>query len=138
MTIIWCVVLEIWSTTEKILCHFGPFFALLTTKNPEIKILKNWKTPGDIMILHKFTKNHYHMLHCSWDMMCDGCIFFHFGLFFVLLPPPNESKNKKNRLEITFYTCIPKIRIAWCTVPEIWCATEGRMEKVTYRGGCPT
>ena len=26
--------------------------------------------------------------------------------------------------------------IRWCTVPEIWCTTEGRMEKVTYRGGC--
>ena len=36
--------------------------------------------------------------------------------------------------------------IRWCTVPEIWCATDGwtdrqaeeQMEKVTYRGGCPT
>ena len=29
MTIIWCMVPEIWSMTDKIFCHLGPFFALL-------------------------------------------------------------------------------------------------------------
>ena len=29
MTIIWCVIPEIWSTTHRIFCHFGLFFALL-------------------------------------------------------------------------------------------------------------
>ena len=29
MTIIWCMVPEIWSSTDRIFCHFGPFFALL-------------------------------------------------------------------------------------------------------------
>ena len=29
MTIIWCMVPEILSATDRIFCHFGPFFALL-------------------------------------------------------------------------------------------------------------
>ena len=30
MTIIWCMVPELWSTKDRIFCHFGLFFALLT------------------------------------------------------------------------------------------------------------
>ena len=45
-------------------------------------------------------------------------------------------KKRKRCLEISsFCTCIPKIMITWCTVPEIWCATDRqtdrRTEKVT-------
>ena len=29
-TVIWCMVLEIWSATDRIFCRFGPFSALLT------------------------------------------------------------------------------------------------------------
>ena len=130
MTIIWCMVPEIWSMTDIIFCHSGPFFALLPLYGPrKSKFSKKWKkhlkilsfykhkwqsydvwflrygvqqteffvildhflpfyppnnpknqnfekmkkTPGDIIILHKCTKNHDHMLHCSWDMARDGC-----------------------------------------------------------------
>ena len=31
------------------------------------------RAPGDIIILHKCTKNHDHMLYCSSDMVCDRC-----------------------------------------------------------------
>ena len=51
-------------------CHFWTVFCpftLLTTW--KIKLLKNWKkTPGDIIILNKCTKNYDHMLYCSLDM----------------------------------------------------------------------
>ena len=41
---------------------FCPFTSLTTRK---IKIKKKRKkAPGDIIILHKFTKNHDHMLYC--------------------------------------------------------------------------
>ena len=51
----------------------------------------------------------------------------------------NKQTNKQKRhLEISFYTCVPKTMIRWCTVPEIWCTTDRWTEKVTYRGGCPT
>ena len=135
---------------------FCPFIPLTVQK---IKILKKWKkTPRDIIIIYKITKNHDHTLHCSWDTARDGCIFiFHFGLFFALLPSQRPKKikilkNGKKHLEmLSFYTCEPKIIITWCTGPEIWCATdvwtEGktdrqsdiyRWDKVTYKGGCLT
>ena len=44
MKIIWSMVLEIWSATDRIFSHFGPFFAFLTHKQPrKSKILKNEK-----------------------------------------------------------------------------------------------
>ena len=65
-----------------ILAIFCSFTPLATQK---IKILKKWrKKTGDIIILHECTKNPDHMLHCSWDMVLDGC---NFGLFSALLPP---------------------------------------------------
>ena len=126
---------------------FCPFTPLTTRK---MKILKTYKkTPWDIIILYKCTQNHGHMLYYSWDMARDRCkcSFFYFGLFLPFYAP-NSSKNQnfkkmKECLEISsFYTCVPKIMIRWRTVPEIWCATDGRTdgrtEIVTYRGGCPT
>ena len=63
--------------------------------------------------------------------------------YFLPFYPTNDRKIKiskkwKKSLEISsFYTCVPKIMITRCTVPEIWCAkdrrTDRRMEKVTYR-----
>ena len=38
------------------------------------------------------------------------------------------SKKWKKHLEISFYTCVPKIVIRWCTLPEIWCATDRRTD----------
>ena len=50
---------------------FWLFYTPITTQR--IKILKNWKkTPGSIIILHNCTKNHDHMLYCSWDTACYG------------------------------------------------------------------
>ena len=42
---------------------FLPVYPPNTPKNKNFE--KNEKTPGDIIILHKCTKNHDHMLHCS-------------------------------------------------------------------------
>ena len=37
------------------------------------------------------------------------------------------SKKWKKHHEISsFYTCVPKIMIRWCTAPEIWCVTDGQ------------
>ena len=52
-----------------------------------------------------------------------------FTSFFALYPPKNLKNQNfekwKNLLEISsFYTCAPKIRIIWCTVPEIWSETD--------------
>ena len=71
------------------------------------------KTFGDIIILHKCTKNHDHMLYCSWDMAHDRCNIFLFGLFFPFYPSislkkQNEKKNEKRKTPgdiIIFHMC---------------------------------
>ena len=51
---------------------FCPFTPLTAQKIKNLK--KNMKkTLGDIIILHTCTKNHDHMLYCSWDMAHDRC-----------------------------------------------------------------
>ena len=78
----------------------------------------------------------------------DVIVSFHFGIFLfypLIALKIKIFKKRKKHLEISFYICVPKILIRWCTVPEIWCATDGRtdrqtggrMEKVKYRGGYP-
>ena len=58
-----CTVPEIWSTTEKIFCHFEPFFTLLCPatlpkQTRESQFWKNEKKRLDIITLYKCTKNH--------------------------------------------------------------------------------
>ena len=80
-----------WEVQQKdFFCHHRPFFLPLyspnSSKNENIKNMK--KTVRNIISLHKSTKNHNHMLYSSWDMAHDGCnCYFHFGLYFYLLPP---------------------------------------------------
>ena len=94
-----------------ILDHF--FLPFYLPKKP-----KKSQAPGDIIILHKCTKNHDHMLYCSWDIACDRCklLFFILG-FYLPFYPSNRSKNQnfkkwKKCLEISsLYTHVPKIMI---------------------------
>ena len=111
------------------------FWAIFSTFTPltawKIKIEKK-KTPGDIIILHKCTKNHDYMLYCSWDMARDRCnCYFSFWAIFLPFYSSNSPKNQilkkifKKCLEISsFYTGISKIMIRWCMVPEIWCVAD--------------
>ena len=50
------------------------FWPLTPLTAQKLKISQKWKkkTPGGTIILQKCTKNHDHMLYCSWDMTCDG------------------------------------------------------------------
>ena len=58
--------LEIWSTTDIIFSHFGPFFALLLPNNPENQNLKKMKKmPENIIISHKCAINDNHMMYDS-------------------------------------------------------------------------
>ena len=46
------------------------------------------KTPWDIIILNKYTKNHDHMLCCSWNMTHDRCnCYFSFWAIFCPFTP---------------------------------------------------
>ena len=101
-----------------VFCLFTP----LTT--PKIKIFKIWKkkkknnNPGDIIILHKCTKNHDHVLQCSLDIAHNGCNYFSFWAKFCPFTSLTtwkikiKKKKMKKCLEISsFYMCVPKIMI---------------------------
>ena len=81
--------------------------------------------------MKKYTKNHDHMPYCSWDMVRDECnCYFSFWAIFPFYPrnsPRNQNlkKKRKKRLEISFYTSVPKIMIRH-TVLEIRRATDKR------------
>ena len=140
--IICCTVHEIWCMTDVIIFHFGPFFALLPPFFHffKIKILKKWKeTPRDIIILHKCTKNHDHMLYYLWDMACDRCNCY-FSFWAILYPfTPNRPKNqnfKNHHLDMCTTNYNQMMYGSWDMVCNGW--TDRRTEKVTYRGGSPT
>ena len=62
---------------------FCPFCPPNSPKNQNL--IKKKKTPGDIIILHKCTKNRAHMLYCSWDMVRDRCNWY-FSFWAVFCP----------------------------------------------------
>ena len=77
---------------------FCPFTPLTTRK---MKILKTYKkTPWDIIILHKCTQNHDHMLYYSWDIARDRCkcSFFYFGLFLPFYSSKNQNFKKMKKV----------------------------------------
>ena len=118
--------------SDRIFCYFGPFFALLHPKNSKNQNFEKMKqVPRDIIILHKCTKNHDHMLYCSWDMNHDRCnCYFSFWAMFcpftsLTAQKMKVSKKWKKYLEISsFYASVPKIMIIWYIVPEIWCVMD--------------
>ena len=67
------------------------------------------KTPGDIIILHKFTKNHDHIYFTVPEIwrVTDIIGIFYFGLFFALLKPLTAQKikikKKKRRKKVWRY-----------------------------------
>ena len=121
--------IEIWSATDRIFSHFGPFSALLPppNNNPENENFENMKkSPEDTIILHKCTINDNHMMDGSWNMMCNKQNFLsYWAIFcpFTLLTTQRVKtlKKWKEHLEISsLNTSEPKIIIICYTVPEIW------------------
>ena len=95
MKVIWHMVPEISGATDRIFCHFGPFFALLPPWRPRKS--KFWKIEKNTWRYHHFT--HVHPKWQSWCMVPDiwsatDRIFCHFGSIFVLLPPYGPRKSK--------------------------------------------
>ena len=87
MIIIWCMVPEIWSVTDRIFCHFWLLFCSFTLPTPQkIKILKKGKNCLKILSFYS-TINYNYMMYGSWDMECDWQEFFViFDCFFALSP----------------------------------------------------
>ena len=121
-----------WTEFFVILDHFLLFYPSNNLKNQNFEKLK--KTSGYIIILHRCTINDNHMMYGPWDIKWTDKIFVILHLFCPFIPPNNpkiqnfkkNEKQKQKRLEISwFYIHVPKIMIRWCTVPKIWCATDG-------------
>ena len=125
MTIIWCMVPEIWSMTDTIFCHFGWFLALLPPLQPKnSKFWKNKKTPGDIITLqiHKWQSYDVWFLRYGAWQTEFFVILDHFCIFTPLTTQKIKILKKwKQSLEILlFYTGVPKMTIILGMVPEIW------------------
>ena len=57
---------ETWSITDRILCHFGPFFVFLPPNNPKNQNFEKMKkAPGGIIILHMCTITENHVMYGS-------------------------------------------------------------------------
>ena len=141
---------------DRISCYFGPFFALLSTppplnpenqnfekmrkkthKKPKPKNKIKKKQPGDIIILHHAPKI---MIICYAvpDIWCETNLIFIFNLgYFLRFYPhngPKKSKvlqNESKYQEISsLYKCVPKTMITINLVPEIWCVTDRRMDRL--------
>ena len=104
---IWCTVPEIWSETDIIFGHSGPFFVLLPTMDLENQNFEKMKKKhGNIFILQMCTINESHMMYGSWDMEYNRQNFFVIlDHFFALLTPLTICKIKilkkwKNHQEI--------------------------------------
>ena len=127
---VWFLIYEAWQTIFfVILDRFLSFCLSNNPKNQNFEKLK--KTPGDIVILHKRTKNHDHILYCSLDMARNtfNCYFSFWATFctFIFLTAQKiKIKEKwKKLLEISlFYNSVPKIMIICYTVPERWCVAD--------------
>ena len=121
MTIIWCMVPEIWSATDRIFCRFGPFlpFYPLTTQKA-----KFWKNEKNCLRYYHFTYVYYKWQ--SYDKWFLKDVAQH-TQFSVILDYFFPFKNEIKDLKISFYTCVLKMMygmIIWCMVPEMWSMTE--------------
>ena len=100
------------------------------------KFQNNEKTPGDIIILHKCTKNHDHILYCPWDTAHDTCnccySFWVFFTPFTLLTAQKTKfqKNEKNPGDIIIlHNCTKHydqmIYGSWDMLGHRWSARKG-------------
>ena len=88
-----------------------PFTPLTTRKIKNDKKWKKKKNPGDIIILHKCTKNHDHILYCFSDMAREGSFWTAYWPFTppLMVQRFKFSKKWKKHLKISsFYACVPK------------------------------
>ena len=87
--IIWGMVLDIQNETDRIFCHFGPFFALLQTikskTNHKIKILKNERS---IFRSYHFTRVYQKLRSYLWFLRYKArqTVFLSFWVIFCLWP----------------------------------------------------
>ena len=116
MIIIWCMVPEICSTTDRIFVNLNLFFPF----NQKIKIMKNEKnTQRYYYLTHVYQKWHsydvWFLRYGTWQTKLLA-ILGHPLPFYLTNNPKNQNfKKKKKCSEISsFCTSAPKIMIIYC------------------------
>ena len=88
------------SMTDRIFCHFGPFFAFLPPEKPKYQNFENLKKCLEISLFDTSVPKIMIICYTVPEIWCmtDVVIIFHFGLLSALLPAyqPKKSKFKKN------------------------------------------
>ena len=132
-----------------VIFHFGLFFAVLSPNLP-----KNWTFKKKSRKTHwryhhvaqVYQKSWSYMLYCSWGMVHDrcNCYFWFWAIFSPFTPLTAKkieiSKKWKNGWIYHHFTHMNQklwfddVRLLRYGVQR----TDGRTEKVTQRGGCPT
>ena len=99
----WFLRYEAWQILFFVILDcFLPFYVPNNPKNWNFEKLEKKKMPGDIIILRKWTKNHDHILYCSWYMARNGCnCYISFWAIFCPFTPLiaqkiNILQNEKN------------------------------------------
>ena len=112
------------------------FYPFTPPNNPENqnfeKIKRNaWKYHYLTQVYHKWQS--YDVWFVRYGAQQNFLLFWAIFCRFTSLTAQkiNISKKWKKLLEISFYTCVPKIMIRWCIVPEISCAMDGQMDRWT-------
>ena len=123
-TIIWGTAFELQSETDRIYFHFRPFFTIYrgTPDNSENQNFEKMK------MSYLFTLVYQKSLLYDVSFLRNGMQQTTFCRFVELLPhdwPKIKiwKKWKKHLKILSFYTCVPWMKIIWCMVPEIWCVT---------------
>ena len=103
----------------KIICTpdmmYGSWDMKFSRQNYSELFRKNqkWKkNPGDVIILHKCTKNHDHLLYFLKDVSRDGCncLFFICAIFSSFTPlQPKNSKCQKNEINSLRYHYLTQV-----------------------------
>ena len=117
---------------------FRAIFYPLNLPSPALQPRKPkfWKNEKNIWRCHHFKLVHQKntVKWCILTQMGSACTdrhkFLSFQAIFALLPHywPQKlkfGKNVKKHLGVlSFYTCVPLIKIIWCMAPEIWSSTD--------------
>ena len=109
-----------------IMGHFLPFYPLKTQK---IKILKKWKKLREISSFYTCVPKTTIIWGTVPEIWSERNNFLFWAIFCTFTSQTTQKikilKNWKKYLEISsFYTCVPKIMIIWCMLPETWSATD--------------
>ena len=121
MTVIWCMIPEIWSATNRMFCHFGLLFALYPLSSQKNENFKNLNKKGlEISTFYTCIPKIMIICYTVPEIWCDGCnCYFSFWDIFCPFTPLTAQKMKiskkwKKKKTPGDVIILPKIMIMVC------------------------